>query len=212
MFGNNERWDSFVVIEGIDGAGTSTQRQLLGKAMGKSDEDFLDSWEPTPGPVGVLIRNALKSTVKVLPETLSYLYAADRYEHLFGSGGVKSYVDRGKWALSDRYFHSSLAYQSLSMPMEAVWNLNRTFPLPGYLIFIDVDIETSAERRAKRGGESDIFEEDSILAKVRQNYRFVLEKLKEERADLKFLELNGQGSIESLHREICTFLGIAPIV
>lgn len=211
MFGYNEMLSRFIVIEGIDGAGTSTQRQLLCQALRVNGRKILDTWEPSEGPVGQLIRNALKGTVTLTPATVAYLFAADRHEHLDGPGGIRQSLALDEWVVCDRYILSSLAYQGLLIGDEAVWQLNQNFPLPEYLIFVDVDTETSTERRHKRGGIEEIYDQESFQAKVRSAYHRHIDQLRLQRPELKIKRFDGSQSVSKLHRDICDFLGISPI-
>ena len=140
MFGYNERLESFIVIEGIDGAGTSTQRSLLCQALQGTGKLVFDTWEPTEGPIGRLIRSALRAEISLSTQTIAHLFAADRCEHLEGANGIRTALQSGKTVVCDRYILSSLAYQGMLLSTEAVWQLNQAFPLPACLIFIDVDL------------------------------------------------------------------------
>ena len=101
----------FIVLEGIDGAGTSTQIKRL---VQTNPDKYIATAEPTSGPTGKFLRQMLAGDFKVDERTNAYLFAADRCEHIFGKGGVKELCESGKTVVSDRYFFSSLAYQSVS--------------------------------------------------------------------------------------------------
>ena len=73
---------NFIVLEGIDGAGTSTQLDILKNTAGT--EKFLFTAEPSPSPVGKFLRTMLKGDVPVSNETAAYIFAADRNEHVNG--------------------------------------------------------------------------------------------------------------------------------
>ncbi|MBR6913089.1 MAG: dTMP kinase, partial [Treponema sp.] len=107
---------NFVVFEGIDGAGTSTQIGILQNSS--FAEKFFFTAEPTNGETGKFLRKMLKGDVKLDPRTSAYLFAADRAEHLWGTSGTNCGIEKqcedGKIAVSDRYFFSSLAYQSVT--------------------------------------------------------------------------------------------------
>lgn len=116
---------NFIVFEGIDGAGTSTQLKLLKEKKGT--ENFLFTCEPTSSATGKFLRQMLKGDVAVKNETAAYLFAADRNEHINGClqieeknliTGVKEACQKGNIVISDRYLFSSLAYQSVNCPPE----------------------------------------------------------------------------------------------
>ncbi len=112
----------FIVLEGLDGAGTTTQAALLAEWLGARGE-VVQTREPTAGPIGRLIRSSLRAEPDSPAETsLPWLFAADRAEHL--TRVIEPALARGAWVISDRYYHSSLAYQSLVQPLERLLALN----------------------------------------------------------------------------------------
>ena len=145
---------NFIVFEGIDGAGTSTQiKKLVEKDPGK----YIATAEPTGGATGKFLRQMLAGEFKVDERTNAYLFAADRCEHIFGKGGVQELCNSGKIVVSDRYFFSSLAYQSVSCGLELPMLLNSPFPLPEYLFFFEINPEISLARVNKRNGQKEIY-------------------------------------------------------
>ena len=133
---------NFIVFEGIDGAGTSTQIAVL---KNRPDADrFFFTTEPTDGPTGKFLRSMLKGDLGLDPRTAAYLFAADRAEHLWGksalNGSVVKKCSEGKIVVSDRYLFSSLAYQSVTCGDQLPRMLNEPFPLPQLLFFFEIDI------------------------------------------------------------------------
>jgi dTMP kinase len=161
----------FAVFEGIDGSGTTTQLERL-KARNGYSEVIHTTFEPTTGPVGKLIREALKSG-DLLPETLAHLFAADRYEHLHRPGGVLERCAQGSVVVSDRYIPSSLVYQGLECGPELPRKLNAAFPLPEVLIFFDID-PAVAEKRLKARKGLDIYEHLDFQIRVQAAYKALL--------------------------------------
>lgn len=107
---------NFVVFEGLDGTGTTSQIRLLQEAFasrGRQDA-VLFTCEPTDGSIGKLIREALSGTVDFDAQTIAYLFGADRCEHIHGKEGILAQLRAGKAVFSDRYLFSSLAYQGLA--------------------------------------------------------------------------------------------------
>ena len=105
---------NFVVLEGIDGSGTTSQLRLLKEKFALEDKgnSVVFTQEPTSGSIGILIRSALQGSSVFAPETMTRLFAADRCEHLYGKEGIKAALTAGKAVFSDRYLFSSLAYQT----------------------------------------------------------------------------------------------------
>ena len=166
-------WEKFIVLEGLDGSGTTTQLHRLA-AYGKKKKNSLQTtWEPTDNPVGQLIRRVLKKEVEVTPETLARLFSTDRFEHLYAPNyGIRSLLDRGEMVICDRYIFSSLAYQSLDCGFEQILELN-AYPLPEKLIYLDVPREVCEYRRSSRNAE-ELFEGPSLQQRIRDNYERAL--------------------------------------
>jgi dTMP kinase len=196
---------NFVVIEGIDGAGTTTQNQLLDQALSQASIPHSITAEPTTGPIGKLIRSVLNSNYALDPGTTAHLFAADRWEHIYGAKGIKNQCDNGDWVISDRYLFSSLAYQGLLTDSHLVWELNKKFPLPEYLIFIDTPEEVGSHRRSLRT-EREIYEQDEFQAQVAQRYRSIFHELS--RCYTNLLILQGDENPLELHKRILDFLPI----
>lgn len=172
----------FVVLEGIDGSGTTTQAQRLFDALSERGHRVVLTREPTPGPVGALIRQALSKRL-VVPsvegprppnwKTLALLFAADRLDH--NESLVLPALADGQLVISDRYTLSSLAYQSLTSesPNEALaWlqELNRHAARPDLTLICNVDPEVAARRRAQRPGADEIFEVDELQVRLAEAY------------------------------------------
>ncbi|GHV87344.1 thymidylate kinase [Spirochaetia bacterium] len=169
---------NFVVFEGGDGSGTTTQLDLLRRRFSTAPgiislPPFYPTFEPTDGPVGRLIRSCLKGETRLQGETLARLFAADRGEHLHGSGGIMERTGRGELVVSDRYVPSSLVYQGIECGDELPESLNSAFPVPELILFFDLDPET-ARQRIKNRPELEIYEYLDFQIKVRDRYRSLL--------------------------------------
>jgi dTMP kinase len=167
---------NFVVLEGIDGSGTSTQTELL-KGRFAAAEGPLPvlhvTAEPTEGDLGRLIRRALRGEFSLLPETLARLFAADRGEHLYGGGGIAGRAGRGELVVCDRYIPSSLVYQGLECGEDLPRALNSPFPDPELILFFDLDPRAAAERIRERKNR-DIYEYLEFQIKARDRYLALL--------------------------------------
>lgn len=167
---------NFVVFEGIDGAGTTTQLKMLESWLKNCPNRpaHFDA-EPTTGETGRFLRRVLKGEVPATAETQAYLFAADRNEHIFGQNGIASLSDAGTLCFSDRYFFSSLAYQSAVCGMDLPLLLNSRFPLPRILFYFDIDPKISLARVTGRGEELEIFEKADYQEKTRAQYEKVVQ-------------------------------------
>ena len=135
---NIEILKNFIVFEGLDGAGTSTQSRLLSKEIKSS---FL-TFEPTDSKIGGLIRDCLKKKINFDTLTLAFLFSADRRDHLYKKNGIIDRCKQNQIVISDRYLFSSLAYQSIDYPFDQILELNKYFPLPEVVFFLDTSLET----------------------------------------------------------------------
>lgn len=171
----------FVVLEGIDGAGTTTQAERLCEALRAEDVRATVTREPSDGPIGTLIRQALTGRVS-LPngggplnaQTMALLFAADRTDHL--EAQVLPWMDRGDVVLCDRYVLSSLAYQGALLPLDWVEGINAFASPPDLTLFLEVPPEVAARRRAGRGGAAELFEEESLQRKIAARYLDALKR------------------------------------
>lgn len=177
----------FIVFEGLDGAGTTTQAKLLWEYFndgapsletpsleGASPNGAVHTWEPTDFLTGKTIRTLLDGPEYVEPWTLALLFAADRHEHLYRPvTGIKAALDAGKTVISDRYLFSSLAYQGAFADFAAVESLNHQFPLPEHLIFIDTPRDTAMHRLSGRE-KRDSLENEGVQERAELLYREVV--------------------------------------
>ncbi|MBP5358512.1 MAG: dTMP kinase [Treponema sp.] len=202
---------NFIVFEGIDGAGTTTQASLLknNPATGK----FLFTAEPTKSETGLFLRRMLSGEVKVSNETAAYLFAADRNEHVNGplviendrqlvTGLVKA-QEEGYITVSDRYLFSSLAYQSINCDPRIPETLNQFFPLPRLLIFLDIEPSKALERMSGRSSR-EIYEKEDFLIKTTASYRRVIQEFsRPEKADgMEVMVLDATKTPEEIHRTV----------
>ena len=180
--------DRFIVLEGLDGAGTTTQLRLAAEKLAASGRPHFCTSEPTGHAVGLLIREVLTGRRSVHPLTLALLFAADRSEHLRASeGGILARLERGELVLSDRYLFSSLAYQSLECDFEHVRSLNAGFPLPRDVVFLDTPVKESQRRLNGRAGP-ELFDGAHLQDRILDNYRRAFELFRESGLRLHVLD------------------------
>jgi len=169
----------FIVIEGLDGAGTTTQADKLTKyAREVQGIDVVLTAEPSKGPVGSMLRLALanriamKGGAPLTSDTLALLFTADRLDHI--ASVVEPALAAGKMVVCDRYVMSTLAYQAKS-EADLLWlfQLNARAPKPDVTVFLRVPTPVGLARISGRG-ERDIFETEQFLARVERNYETVL--------------------------------------
>lgn len=199
----------FIVLEGLDGAGTTTQLKRLTALFEEHSIPCTATFEPSDGPIGLLLRSVLKGEHAMDPATVALLFAADRREHIYGTdSGIKSRLEAGDYVICDRYLFSSLAYQSIGAGYEYVFGLNRDYPLPEFLVFVDVSPEECVNRRAGRGGR-EIFDDIEVQRRVLEFYEKTMRDLSD--PGMKVLRVDGNRGIDEILSEIWSFIRPAPI-
>ena len=193
----------FIVFEGIDGSGKSTQIQNISKRLNSQNLKIYTTFEPTDGPVGSLIRQMLSGTIPIDQRTIALLFAADRTEHLTNKkNGIKKKVDHGEIVLCDRYYFSSYAYHAQYIDMEWIIHtnsLNAEILKPDLTIFIDVDPDICIERIKLSRSQFEMYEKIDVMQKVRANYFKAFDKLRDKE---KIVVVDGNTSLQKVEDAI----------
>lgn len=172
----------FVVIEGIDGAGTSTQAAAYAALLRSKKRLVHVTREPSGGPVGSLLRLVLTRRISfpaaAHAETMALLFAADRLDHVHAE--ILPLLREGYVVISDRYDLSSMVYQSATAEtgngaagddvIAWIRSLNRNALRPHATVVINVPPEVAHARRVARGGSVEIFEEPALQARLAGAY------------------------------------------
>lgn len=164
----NDKLGKFIVFEGIDGAGSTTQLRLFGKYLKKKKLKYVETCEPTDGPIGMLIRRALRHELKFSWGTLQLMYSTDRADHL--DKLIKPNLNRGVNVISDRYYLSTFAYGELNLDGMWLRELNSQFQSADITFYIDTPAKVAINRIIKSRGQKELFEKEKLLEKVRRNY------------------------------------------
>ena len=186
----------FIVFEGIDGAGKTTQIKLLRDALASRGIECYVTAEPTDMPSGKKIREALSGRVQVTCAQMADMFAADRVIHNKDSEqGIDVTLESGRTVISDRYYYSSLAYQGAELGFETVARLNLENPdirMPDICIFLDLSPEKSLERIGKRADTpTEIYENYDYLEKTRKMFFDVFERLKSRGERIEIIDASG---------------------
>lgn len=201
---------NFIVIEGLDGAGTTTLVKSLGSFFTQNGKKALTTFEPTDSPIGTLIREEyLKKKSTTTSQALALLYAADRENHINNPiFGIKTAI-KENIVISDRYLYSSLAYQSVNLDFDFINNINN-FEEPEFLIYIDTPVDECLKRINKRGEEKELFEKKDFLEKTEANFKKAFSYLKStenyKNGTIKFLSIDGTQSKEKVFENAIDFL------
>lgn len=192
----------FIVFEGIDGAGTTTQTALLAEWFSARNLAAHRTWEPSAGRIGLLIREYLKGAVDA-PDvdrhyhSLALLFAADRLDHL--AREVEPRLMEGAHVISDRYVLSSLAYQSLHCDPLWVKSINAEARRPNLTFFLEVPVATAMARIARRSlfAGTEIYETAEQQARILELYRQAVRDLY---SDQEIIVIPGSDDPQAVHR------------
>jgi dTMP kinase len=158
----------FIVFEGLDGAGLSTQAARLAAFLTRRGREVLLTKEPTASPIGQLIKLALNRHLAFSPFTLQLLFAADRAEHL--AKEIEPAVQARKIVISDRYILSSLAFGAVETELATLQQLNARFRKPDLTIILDTPPRVCLARIRENRETIELFEEETRLERVRAQY------------------------------------------
>lgn len=200
----------FIVLEGVDGAGTTTHTKLLADSLRARGLPITTTREPSDGPVGALIRQILTGRV-VVPgisgarpsswSTMALLFAADRLDHLEAT--IHPNLMDGVTVISDRYDHSSVAYQSVTAGGESetvtwVREINRHAHRPDLTIVLDVTPDEAARRRKERAAGREIYDDPELQQQLAAFYQDIETHFEGDR----IVHVSAEGSVDEVHAEI----------
>ena len=193
----------FIVFEGIDGSGKTTQIQLLKDALQLKGILIYNTCEPSERPIGKLIRKVLKKEIKTTNDVLAALYLSDRLDHLQNDeDGIVIKLNAGITVISDRYYMSSMAYNSLKSPMSWVYDLNKKamdIYRPDITIYLKLEVSKSLHRINSGRETTELFEKEDVLTQVSNNYDQAIELLHPHE---KIVIINADQDPELIHAEI----------
>ena len=204
----------FVVLEGTDGSGLTTQAARLRDRLRAAGRTAYGTKEPSEGPVGATIRLALAhrlgypahtehragADISAAPlepladDLMALLYAADRLDHV--RHDIAPRLARGIDVVCDRYRLSSLAYQALGADEAWLLALNSKAPRPDLTIFLDVPPEVCRLRMAERGGTVELYEQEHKIARIRANYLRLIAAA--QAAGERVVAVDGQGDPDAV--------------
>lgn len=174
-----------IVLEGLDGAGTTSQAATLVDTLRTRGYTAHGTRQPSDGPIGKLLRAMLTGKLQQeapLPEgaaisqdTFGLLFAADRMDHL--QREVAPHLAHGGIVVSDRWYHSSLAYQGTAADATWIQTLNARARRPDLTLFLRVGATVAAERRLRAGRTQELFEDLAMQQRVEAGYERVMRDL-----------------------------------
>ena len=193
----------FIVVEGIDGAGKTTQIELLAEKLRAEGRTVCVTAEPTASVSGGLLRDALGGIANRTPCEMAALFVLDRIFHNVNPNGINAMLERGIDVICDRYYYSSLAYQGSQTDFEWVKNMNLGCPeirIPDLCIFLDLAPEESLKRISKGRTTTELYEKLDTLESVRKRFFDVFDILKD-RDHIKVIDTTGD-TIEEVAQKI----------
>ncbi len=157
----------FIVLEGIDGTGKSTQARRLGEWFEKQGREVVLSREPTDGPWGKKLRESA-STGRLSPQHELQYFLNDRRQHV--DEKIAPALAAGKVVILDRYYFSTMAYQGArGFDPAEIRRMNEEFaPVPDLLLILDLDVDTAHQRIGHRGDSTNEFEKHESLTRCRE--------------------------------------------
>lgn len=198
----------FIVFEGLDGAGKTTQIELLANRLRETGRRVYCTAEPTESVSGGLLRDALGGISKRSAGEMAALFVLDRIFHNVNPvNGIQKMLADGFDVICDRYYYSSMAYQGSETDPEWVRRMNLDCPeilRPDVCVFLDLTPAQSMERINRGRATQEIYENEARLTLVRDQFYRVFEQLKE--SD-NIRVVNAYRSIEEIHEEIASLIG-----
>ncbi|MBM4415085.1 MAG: dTMP kinase [Chloroflexi bacterium] len=189
----------FIAIEGTDGSGITTQAVRLRDWIDASGSEVLLTKEPTTGPIGAVIRQALTRRIDFASEEImALLFAADRLDHL--ATIIEPLLRDSVHVISDRYVLSSLAYQTERLPVEWIREVNAHVRRPDLVLYLSVPPRINAKRMGKKRWGLERYEETATLEKVRDRFGRAIDLLRSDGVEVA--EIDGTLKIDEVHAEI----------
>ena len=194
----------FIVVEGLDGTGKTTQIKILAEYIRAKGKDVEITAEPTAHPTGKLIRKILSGDVKTTPWSLAALFLSDRIVHNTSEDGIEMLLAEGKTVISDRYYYSTFAYQGHETDLTWAMDMHFNCPevrKPDLVLFLTMSPEKCVERiRANRPDEAiEIYENVESLTKISRQFDTVFEKLKDRE---NIIYIDADGTIEEVSQRL----------
>ena len=200
----------FIVLEGIDGAGTTTQSaRLVDRLRNETGKPAVKlTREPSDGPIGSLVRQVLTGRI-ITPggrapgwTTMALLFAADRMDHV--ESEIEPFLMQEGIVVSDRYDASSLAYQSVSSgrggekAVNWIRDLNKHALRPDLTIVLDLPSDIAASRRETRGEAAQLYEQNEVQRALAVFYRDLARHMPDDR----IVVVDASGTIDDVHRRV----------
>ena len=200
----------YIVLEGIDGSGKTTQIEKLQEYFAANGQEVVSTREPRKdeGLIGELIQKILSGSAKVPAVAIQYLFSADRRMH--HAELIEPSLESGKMVISDRCFWSAVPYGILDLDEEfnensahrilvsqSILSMYHQFIAPDITIYLDIPVERAMDRLSKKVHEKEIYEEKTKILKAKEGYDWLIKEFPDE-----FTVIDGTQSVEKVTEEI----------
>lgn len=205
-FKRNKEKGFLIVIEGIDGAGKTTQAQLIANELSKNYKIF-DTKNPTDHEIGQLVRRVLSGEIKIPPIALQFLFSADRQVQQVE---IIKRLKKGEVVIMDRYFWSSVVYGAVDLSgknfadsintlliTQGILSMYHKFLVPDMSIYLKIPIDIALKRIDKKQKKLEIYEKEDKLRNMEKGYNWLVDKFKNE-----FTIVDGTKSPDVITNEI----------
>ncbi|MBE5039291.1 dTMP kinase [Ructibacterium gallinarum] len=200
--------NKFIVIEGLDGCGKSTQIQRLAAALRTRGEKVHITAEPTNFETGAYLRRILAESQEKDMYLQAALFLADRLEHItHPESGIARYLKDGYTVICDRYYYSSFAYQGTASDIDWVMKINldcAQMLTPDLCIFLDVNPATCKQRIDAVREKPELYEKSTSLMKnIRDNFLNVLGRLQKTQ---NIVIIDANKGLDDVEKEILKYV------
>ena len=208
---NTGKRGKFIVFEGLDGSGKTTQLRALVRYLEDRGEECYSTSEPTDSPFGATLRSCLRGRIDTNEYTIAALFAADRVDHILNStSGIKKKLEEGVNVFCDRYYFSSYAYNGEFVPFEWVVELNRPareLMRPDLTVFIDLSSEDSMKRVSRRS-EAERYETMEKQKKIRERFFTAFKHFPEEKVVIVTSEEDKEKTQAKIREAVLPLFGL----
>jgi len=197
----------FIVFEGLDGCGKSTQVRLLAQRLDALGLAYHATRQPSDSAVGKVMRAATDALLPLQNETMALLVAADRYQHVYAE--IAPALAASKYVLCDRYYYSSFAFQGIdegAFARVGAYNAQvMASAKPDITFFLDTAPEECMRRITANRDYGGLYDSVAQLTAVRGRYDKIFAQLQETE---RIVMLDGNATETEIAAQVCGHLGL----